>query len=142
KIVQSNWTEDEWNAYYEAEVEPDAIQMSDTYTTALFSRRERGCGNKIVFEASNLQCASLQSKLAMVQMVDRGALTPNEWRSLLGLAPIEGGDQPIRRLDTQVVNMINDTLNKMNSENYVVMAGLISKMLVTAERRETIETQN
>lgn len=137
KIVQSNWTEDEWNAYYEAEIEPDAIQMSNTYTTALFSRRERGCGNKIVFEASNLQCASLQSKLAMVQMVDRGALTPNEWRGLLGLAPLEGGDEPIRRLDTQVVNMINDTLNKMNSENYVVMAGLISKMLLTAERRET-----
>ena len=26
KIIQSKWTEDEWNAYYEAEVEPVAIQ--------------------------------------------------------------------------------------------------------------------
>ena len=39
----------------------------------------------------------------LVQMVDRGALTPNEWREALNLHPIEGGDEPIRRLDTAVV---------------------------------------
>ena len=50
------------------------------------SRRERGCGNRIVFEASNLQCASLQSKLAMQAMVDRGAMTPNEWRAVMNMA--------------------------------------------------------
>ncbi|MDE5758814.1 MAG: phage portal protein, partial [Allobaculum sp.] len=32
KIIQSRWTEDEWNAYYEAEIEPLAIQLGDTYT--------------------------------------------------------------------------------------------------------------
>jgi len=42
--------------------------------------------------------------LGLVQMVDRGALTPNEWRRILNLPPIEGGDQPIRRLDTDVVS--------------------------------------
>ena len=36
-------------------------------------------------------------------MVDRGALVPNEWRQILGFAPIKGGDEPIRRLDTAVV---------------------------------------
>ena len=36
----------------------------------------------------------------MVAMVDRGALTPNEWRQMFNLAPVEGGDKPIRRLDT------------------------------------------
>ena len=45
----------------------------------------------------------MSTKLNMVQMVDRGAMTPNEWRSVLGMAPIDGGDKPIRRLDTQVV---------------------------------------
>lgn len=34
-------------------------------------------------------------------MVDRGALTPNEWRKIFNLAPVEGGDEPIRRLDTR-----------------------------------------
>lgn len=136
KIVQSKWTEDEWNAYYEAEVEPDAIQMQDTYSIRLFSRHERAYGNKIVFEASNLQCASLSTKLELVVMVDRGALTPNQWREILNMAPLPGGDEPIRRLDTQVVNMIEKMLDKMDGENYTVMAGIIMQLLKAAERRE------
>ncbi|MCD8200375.1 MAG: phage portal protein [Coriobacteriaceae bacterium] len=104
KIVKSQFTDEEWNAYYEAEVEPVIIQFSNAWTQRLFTRRERGYGNKIVFEAANLQCASLNTKLALQQMVDRGAMTPNEWRATMNLAPLPGGDKPIRRLDTQVVN--------------------------------------
>jgi hypothetical protein len=36
-------------------------------------------------------------------MVDRGALTPNEWRLVLNMGPIEGGDKAVRRLDTAEV---------------------------------------
>lgn len=144
KIVQSDYNEDEWNAYYEAEIEPVVVQLHQTYTTALFSRRERGCGNRIVFEANNLQCASLTTKLAFVAMVDRGAMLPNEWRETMNLAPIEGGDQPIRRLDTQVVNMLEEMLNKMNGENYREMATLMGKLLKNAyldmQKGETSET--
>jgi len=99
-IVQSKFTEDEWTAFYESVIEPIAIQMSQEFTRKLFNRRERGFGNKIIFESSNLQYASMQTKLGLVQMVDRGAMTPNEWRQVLNLGPIEGGDKPIRRLDT------------------------------------------
>ncbi len=110
--MQSAWTEDEWTAYYEAEIEPLAIQFGDVYTVRLFSRRERGCGNKIIFEASNLQCASLKTKLEFLAMVDRGAMTPNEWRAVMNLAPVEGGDKPIRRLDTQVVAMAKGAMQE------------------------------
>lgn len=102
-IVQSKYTEDEWNAYYEAVVEPVGMQLSNEYTRKLFSKRERGFGNRIVFESSSLQYASMQTKLGLERMVDRGALTPNEWRRILNLGPIEGGDKPIRRLDTATV---------------------------------------
>lgn len=102
KIVQSNWTEDEWNSYYEAEIEPVALKFANGYTKSLFTRRER-VHNRIVFEASNLQCASTSTKLAFVSMVDRGAMLPNEWRSLFAFAPVAGGDEPIRRLDTKPV---------------------------------------
>lgn len=131
KIVQSSYTEDEWTAYYESEIEPVVVQMYQTYTVALFSRKERGYGNRIVFEANNLQCASLTTKLAFQAMVDRGAMTPNEWRETMNLAPIEGGDQPIRRLDTQVVNMLEDCLNKMNGENYMQITYLMGQILKT-----------
>ena len=103
KIVQSSYNEDEWNSYYEARIEPDAKQLSDEYTRKLFSRRERGSGNKIIFEAASLQYASMSTKMQLMQMVDRGAMTPNEWRAVMNLGPIKNGDKAIRRLDTAVV---------------------------------------
>jgi len=103
KIVQSKYNEDEWNAYYESEIEPFAMQWSGEDTRKLFNRRERGFGNKIIYAANNLQYASMATKLNLLQMVDRGALTPNEWREVLNLPPVDGGDQVVRRLDTAVV---------------------------------------
>lgn len=102
-IVQSKYTEDQWNAYYESEIEPVALQMSGEFTRKLFTRKERGFGNQIIFESSNLQYASMATKLNLLQMVDRGAMTPNEWRTVMNMGPIEGGDKPIRRLDTALV---------------------------------------
>ena len=65
-----------------------------------------------MFEASNLQCANLTTKLALVAMVDRGAMLPNEWRSIFNLTPLQGGDEPIRRLDTAVVNQVKNSIGK------------------------------
>ena len=103
KIIQGKYTEDEWNAYYESKVEPIAIQLANEYTRKIFSRRERAFGNGIVAESSMLQYASMRTKLNLLQMVDRGAMTPNEWRTVMNLGPIEGGDKAIRRLDTAVI---------------------------------------
>ena len=104
KIVQSSYNENEWISYYEARIEPDAMQMSAEYTRKLFTRRERGFGNRIVFEASSLQYASMTTKLQLVQFVDRGMMTPNEVREIMNLSPIEGGDIAVRRLDTRPID--------------------------------------
>lgn len=101
KIVQGNYTEDEWNSFYESSIEPIAIDFANEFTRKLFTAKKRSYGNKIIFEASNLACATISTKLNFLQMVDRGALTPNEWRKIFNLAPVEGGDEPIRRLDTR-----------------------------------------
>ena len=100
-IVQGKYTEDQWISYYETSIEPDIMQLSGEYTRKVFSRRERGFGNKIIFESSNLNFASMQTKLNLVQYVDRGIMNPNEVREILHFAPREGGDEFIRRLDTR-----------------------------------------
>ena len=117
KIVNSSYTEDEWNSYFGSVIEPMAIQMEDEYTRKLFTRKDRGFGNRIFFDAANLQCASLSTKLALQAMVDRGALTPNEWRETFYLSPVADGDKPLRRLDTQTVNRINKLMDNMTIEN-------------------------
>ncbi len=104
-IVKGDYTEDQWNAFYESTIEPLAVQMSLEFTSKLFTSRELGHGNEIIFEANRLQYASMKTKLELREMVDRGALTPNEWREALNLSPIEGGDRPIRRLDTRPTDL-------------------------------------
>lgn len=108
KIVQSSFDEDEWNAYYESKIEPVAMKLTNEVTRKIFSRRERGFGNKIMYSANNLQYASMSTKLGLQAMVDRGAMLPNEWREVLNLPPIEGGDKPLLRKDTGVVGGENN----------------------------------
>lgn len=79
------------------------MALSLELTRKVFSDRERGYGNQIVYESNRIQYASTATKLAMVALVDRGALTPNEWRLIFNLSPVDGGDVPIRRLDTAQV---------------------------------------
>ena len=100
KIVQGDYTENQWISYYESCVEPDIIQLSGQYTIKLFSRKERGFGNKIIFESSNLTFASMETKLNLTRFVDRGIMSPNEVRAVLNMAPREGGDTYILRKDT------------------------------------------
>jgi HK97 family phage portal protein len=103
KIIHGNYSEDEWISYYESAVEPDITQLSNECTRKLFSRRERGHGNKIIFESSNLTFASMATKLNLVQFVDRGIMSPNEVREVLNMSPYDGGDEIVRRLDTAPV---------------------------------------
>lgn len=100
KIITSTADEDEENAYFDAVISPKIVQLKNELTRKLFTRRQRGCGNYIAVGSFNLQSASLKTKLNFAGMVDRGAMLPNEWRESLGLAPVPGGDTPLRRLDT------------------------------------------
>lgn len=100
KIITSTANEDEENAYFDAVISPKIVQLKNELTRKLFTRRQRGCGNYIAVGSFNLQSASLKTKLNFAGMVDRGAMLPNEWRESLGLAPVPGGDTPLRRLDT------------------------------------------
>lgn len=116
-IVMGKYTEDEYEAFYESVLEPLAIQLSLEFTSKLFTERERGFGNEIIFEANRLQYASMKTKLNLKEMVDRGAMTPNEWREALNLAPIEGGDNPLRRLDMIDATKANEyQLGKQDSD--------------------------
>lgn len=100
KIVMSSYNENEWIAYYEAQIEPDVKQLSGEFTRKLFTRKERGFGNKIVFESSDLSYASMTTKLGLYNLVDRGIFTRNEVRDVFNMAPLEGGNEPVMRLDT------------------------------------------
>lgn len=100
-IIMSNYTEEQMEAFYEARIEPFLVALSIELTRKVFTERERAFDNQIIYESNRMNYASTKTKLAMVSLVDRGSLTPNEWRAMFNLPPVDGGDVPIRRLDTQ-----------------------------------------
>ena len=100
EIIKNSFNVDQWNSFYEAEIEPVAKELSDQLTLKLFSKHEIECGNEIIFEASSLEFASMKTKLELKEMVDRKSMTPNEWRKVMNLGAVDGGDVLLRRLDT------------------------------------------
>ena len=91
-ILQSKYTEDEWNAFYESVLEPIGLQMSLEFTNKIFTPTEKDFGNEIIFEGNRLQYASNKTKIELIRYADN-ILTINEQREVFNLAPIEGGDK-------------------------------------------------
>lgn len=106
-ILMSKYNEDEMEAFYEARIEPFLVALSTELTRKVFSEREQALGNLIMYESNRIAYASNKTKLNMVQLVDRGIISPNELRQVFNLAPYDGGDEFIRRLDTMPINESN-----------------------------------
>lgn len=100
KIIQGNYNEDEFNAFYSSVLEPIAIQLSLECTEKLFTGRERGHGNEIIFSANRLTFASNQTKVNMAkELLPYGILTINEMREIFELEPVPGGDKRLQTLN-------------------------------------------
>lgn len=103
-IITCKVDSDRLEVFYEMRIEPFLVDLSTELTSKVFSDRERSFKNWIVFEANKLQFASLSKKIQMFQtVVLYGGMLVNEWREGCNMAPIEGGDKPIRRLDAAPV---------------------------------------
>ena len=97
-ILQSSYTEEEFGAFYESQIEPFAVQLGEGLTQMLYTPTQRRHGNRVVFSANRLEYASNASKRNMIRdMLDRCVMTLNEAREILQLPPTENGDVFIAR---------------------------------------------
>lgn len=116
-IVMSNYTEQQMEAFYEARIEPFLVALSLELTEKVFTARERGFGNQIIYEANKLQFASMTTKISIYkEIVLYGGMTINEWRAGCNLAPLDGGDVPIMRLDAAKVDDVEPEPNSDGEE--------------------------
>lgn len=97
-IIQSDYDEDKWNAFYNSVLEPLAVQMGLEFTNKLFTLTERFHGNKIVFEANRLEYASNKTKIDLARYMNN-YLTINEVRKIFNLDPLEDGDVRLQDLN-------------------------------------------
>lgn len=114
KIIKSNYTESDYDAFYESRIEPFLVALSLELTYKIFTERERSFGNEVWYESNRLQFASAKTKISMVALVDRGLMTPNEYRALFNMSPYDGGDEFVLRLDT---SKTGDTTEGGSSES-------------------------
>lgn len=107
-IVNSNYTEDQWAAFYESTLEPIAVQMSLEFTRKLFNEREQAFGNSILFESGRLQFSSNATKVNLIaQLVPYGLLTINQALEILNLPGVEDGDKRLQTLNVVDANKAN-----------------------------------
>ncbi len=91
EIVKGKYNEDDYNAFYESVIEPIAIKLGQEFTEKVFTSRERGFGNEIIFEANRLQYMSIASRVKLATaMIPAGAIKRNEIRELFGYAGLPG----------------------------------------------------
>ena len=105
-IIQSKYSEDEWNAFYESVLEPIMLQMSLEFSNKLFTPTEKGFGNEIIFESNRLQYASNKTKIELLRYANN-IMTVNELREVFNLSPREDGDvimQDLNHIDSSIAN--------------------------------------
>lgn len=99
-IVSGNYTETEWQSFYESIIESIKIQLSQEFTAKVFTDQERKYGNLIDFNSNRLTYASTANKVSMVKELGAlGLLTTNEARELFDLPPVEDGDRRLVSLN-------------------------------------------
>ena len=120
KILQNNFTSDEWNAYYEGKIEPFAIEASLVHTNMVFSEHEVAHGNQIMFTANRLQYLTNSEKLNTVtQLFDRGFMTHNQGLEIFNMSPVKNGDKRYIRKEYIETNNLDETYvkNPVKEEN-------------------------
>ena len=104
ELLLGNYTKEIYEAFYQKTIEPLAIKLSQSFTKAFFSQRERAFGNKIMFYPKELVFMSMGQTLEMVaQLGASGTLYENEKRTAFGLKPLK----ELEGVRMQSLNYIN-----------------------------------
>ena len=109
EIVRGNYTTEQYQAFYQKTLEPLIVTYSEAFTKAIFTDRELGFRNEIVFYPKELIFMSTQQTLEMINLLGQsGTLYENEKRVALGLEPLE----ELRGVRLQSLNYVDVSIAK------------------------------
>lgn len=117
-ILTGDFTDEQYQAFYEKTIEPLVISLGQAFSKTLFSKEKLNHGNEIVFYPQKLLFTNVKNKIAVADILgNRGALTNNALLELFGYPPYEGGDERYMSLNYVDVNIANQyQLNKARME--------------------------
>ena len=92
EVIMNTAKPEQLSSFFDGEVEPFAIKMSEGISAMIYSDREQAAGNKAFLAANRLQYMSIPDKVSMSQQLgDRGALLIDEIRDLFNYPPLPDG---------------------------------------------------
>lgn len=99
-ILKAKFREDDWNAYYDSTIEPLANKISQELTYKIFTTKEIAFGNRISIIFDKLDTASLKTKIAVAQVIQKlPTYRPNDINRLLGMPSTENGEKEFSTLN-------------------------------------------
>lgn len=102
-IYNGDFTEEQYQAYFEKKLEAMIISLGRAFTKCLFTQRQLDVGNEIIFYNQGLMYMNTTNKINAIDILTRlGTLTDNDVLAAFGYAPFEGGN--VRK---QSLNYIN-----------------------------------
>ncbi len=106
-IIDGNYKKEEYEAFYQKTLEPIIKALNQAFTKGIFSKRELGFNNRIIFYSKELIFMTNNEKLSLANLlVDSGSCYKNELRTMFGLIPLP-----------ELEGQLAESSNKTNAEN-------------------------
>lgn len=106
-ILTGDYTKEQYEAFYQKSLEPIIKRTGEAFTMALFTEREKGFGNQIVFYPHELIFMDTGQKVDLFNLlVDSASCYKNELRTAFGMKPLP-----------ELAGQIAMSSNQANAEN-------------------------
>jgi len=103
-ILTGDYSKSQFEAFHNKTLEPLMISISQELTKKLFTKTERGYGNKIMLYSKDLVFMDIAQKITFLQaFAPTGGLYQNEIRRMFGLQPL----QELDGVRMQSLNYVN-----------------------------------
>lgn len=105
KILAGDFSDKEYQAFYEKTLEPLMISFGRAFSATLFTQRELDFGNEIVFYNRDMMYLSTETKLKLLEVAgQQGLLTDDQKLRILGYPPLLNGEGNRRTISLNYIS--------------------------------------
>lgn len=92
KIFTGDFSDEDYQAWYESALETIVISLGQSFTKTVFSQNEMYHGNKMIFYQRDMMYLSTKSKIELLKVTgEQGLLTDDQKLAILGYPPLTDG---------------------------------------------------
>lgn len=105
KILAGDFSDKEYQAFYEKTLEPLMISFGRAFSATLFTQRELDFGNEMVFYNRDMMYLSTETKLKLLEVAgQQGLLTDDQKLRILGYPPLPNGEGNRRTISLNYIS--------------------------------------